>query len=75
MWSPSKRPTPSEYAVIAVVISGALILLGTVALIAAFRAPPEKHGVALRLVHYGGWSLGIGLFVGFMFWLARRLMD
>jgi hypothetical protein len=70
---PDKRPTPGEYEVIAVVISGALIVLGSIALIAAFRAPPEKHEVALELACRGGWSLGIGLFIAFAFWLVRRL--
>jgi hypothetical protein len=69
---PDKRPTPGEYAVIAVVISGALIVLGSVALIAAFRAPPEKHEIAAALAHRGSWSLGIGLFIAFAFWLVRR---
>ena len=75
MWIPpslSKRPTPSEYAVIAVVISGALIVLGVVALIVAFRAPAEKHEAAASLMHYGGWSLGIGVLIAFAFWLVRR---
>jgi uncharacterized membrane protein (DUF4010 family) len=67
-----KRPTPSEYAVIAVVISGAFMLLGCIALIAAFRAPPEKHELALALLHRGSWSLGVGVFIAFAFWLVRR---
>ena len=75
MWLPptlNKRSTPSEYAVIAVAISAALILLGVIALVVAFRAPSEKHEVAASLTHYGGWSIGIGVFIAFAFWLFRR---
>ena len=59
----------------AVVISGTLIALGFVALIVAFRAPPEKHEIAVALAHYGCWSLGIGFFIVFAFWLVRRLTE
>ena len=68
----TKRPTPSEYAVIAIVISAALIVLGLVALVVAFRAPAEKHDAAVLLTHYGIWSVGIGVFIAFVFWLVRR---
>jgi hypothetical protein len=68
----TKRPTPSEYAVIAVVISGGLIVLGAIALIVALRAPASKHDAAISLMHYGFWSLGIGILIAFAFWLVRR---
>ena len=69
---PTKRPTPSEYAVIAVTISAAFIVLGAIMLVVAFRTAPEKHDVAVQLMRYGWWSLGSGLLVGFAFWLVRR---
>jgi len=54
------------------VISGSFIVLGVVALVVAFRAPAEKHDTAVALMHYGGWFLGIGVFIAFAFWLVRR---
>ena len=76
MWIPSritKRPTPSEYAVIVIAISSGLIVLGAIALIVAFCAPAGKHDAAVALMYYGGWSLGIGILIAFAFWLVRRL--
>jgi hypothetical protein len=76
MWLPpipTKRPTPSEYAVIAFVICSALIVFGAIALVVAFRAPPEKHDAAMELMRYGAWSFGSGVFAGIAFWLVRRL--
>ena len=70
---PTKRPTPSEYAVIAVMISAVFIVLGVITLVVAFRADtPEKHIAAVQLMRYGWWSLGSGVLVGFAFWLVRR---
>jgi hypothetical protein len=71
---PSKSPTPSEYAVIAVCISG-LIIVSVAGLVVALFAPPQKHAVAAALTHYAGWSLGIGVFVGLAYWLVRRFTD
>jgi len=70
-----KPPTPSEYAVIVVVSSGILIVLGVVAVVMALRAPPEKHEFAVALEHLGFWSLGLGALIAFIFWLFRRLTD
>ena len=72
---PSKPPTPGEYAVIAWLIAGSLIALGLVALFFAFRAPPEKHEIAVNLAHGGLWSLGLGLGTAGIYWLVRRIFD
>jgi hypothetical protein len=76
MFAPEpKPPTPSDYAVIAVASSGILIVLGVVAVVMAFRAPPEKHDYAVALEYLGFCSLGIGALIAFIFWLFRRLTD
>ena len=72
---PSKKPTPSEYAVLVVFVSVIFILLGIVAFVMAFRAPAEKHDVAVELAHYGAWSLGAGVAIAIAYWLFRRLRD
>lgn len=72
---PSKRPTPSEYAVIAVGASALLILLGLVGFGFRILAAPQKPELAAALVYYSSWSLGIGIFIGFSYWLFRRLID
>jgi hypothetical protein len=72
---PTKPPTPTEYAVIAWVIAGALIVFGIVALVFAFRAPPDKHEIAIGLEHYGLWSLGLGIGIIGIYWLVRRITD
>lgn len=69
---PTKPPTPAEYAVITVVIAGLLIIFGVVGLVVAFRAPPEKHELALALEHRAFLSLGIGIGIAFVYWLIRR---
>ena len=70
-----KPPTPAEYAVIAVLISGSLIILGVVGLVFAFRAPPEKHELALALEHYSAWAIGLGVGIALIAWLVRRLTE
>ena len=70
-----KPPTPSDYAVIVVVGSAVSIVLGIVAVVMAFRAPPEKHDLAVHLEHLGFCSLGLGVVLAGIFWLYRRLMD
>ncbi len=72
---PDQKPTPSEYAVIAVGASGLLIILGLVGFGFRIFAAPQKAEVAAALTHYSSWSLGIGVFVGFSYWLFRRLTD
>jgi hypothetical protein len=71
--SPTKPPTPSEYAVIVITIAGLLIAFGAVALALAFRAGPEKHEMAIALEHRGFWSLELGVGIAGLFWLFRRL--
>jgi len=39
----------------------AVFIVGVVALAMGFRAPAEKHEVAVALEQRGVWSLGIGL--------------
>ena len=72
---PDKPPTPSEYAVIAVGASGLLITLGLVGFGFGFFNVPHKAEIAATLMHYSGWSLGIGVFIGFSYWLVRRFTD
>lgn len=73
--NPTKPPTPSEYAVIFVVLAGLLIAFGVVALVMAFHAPPKKHALAVALEHRGFLSLGLGAIFAGIFWLYRRLTD
>ncbi len=70
---PTKRPTPSEYAVIVVFIAVLFIVLGVLGFVVALRAPAEKHELAVQLMRYSAWSLGSGVLVGFIYWLYRRL--
>jgi L-asparagine transporter-like permease len=51
------------------------IVLGVIALVVAFRAPAEKHELAVALAHRGFWLLGIGGAIAFGFWLFRRFRD
>jgi hypothetical protein len=68
-------PTQSEYAVIVVGLSALLILLGLVGFGFRVFAAPQNPEIASALVQYSGWSLGIGIFIGFCYWLFRRLRD
>jgi len=70
---PTSKPTPSEYAVLAVLASVVFIVLGVVALVVAFRAPDDKQELAATVMRGGFVSLGIGLTIAFLFWLHRRL--
>jgi hypothetical protein len=63
---PSRKPTPSEYAVLVVFISVIFIILG-------FRAPAENHELAVALEYRGAWCLGVGLAILAGYWLYRRL--
>jgi hypothetical protein len=40
-----------------------------------FRAPPEKHDLAVVLARRGWWSIGIGVGIGGVCWLIRRFKD
>jgi len=73
--SPTKPPTPSEYAVIAIGGSGLLIVFGLVGFGFRIFAAPQSADVAAALTHYSGWSLGLGVFIGFSYWLFQRLTD
>ena len=68
----TKPSTPSELAVIAICAAVVLIVLGLAGLAYGHFAPPEKQEVAVAVAYYGGWSLGIGLFVAVSFWVVRR---
>lgn len=72
---PSREPTPPEYAVLVVFIAAVFIIVGGVALVMGFRAPAEKHEVAVALEHRGFWLLGIGVAIAVGYWLFRRLRD
>jgi len=72
---PTKPPTPSEFTVIAVVVVISLIAFGVAAVVISFRAPPEKHEMAIALEHLGFWSLGLGVGVAGVFWFYRKIVD
>ena len=42
---------------------------------AGFRAPTEKHEVAVALEHRGFLLLGIGVGIAIAYWLFRRFRD
>jgi hypothetical protein len=77
MWffPPSKKPTPSEYAVLVVSSSILFIVVGVVALVFAIRAPESKHEAAAALAQRGYWCLGIGVGIALVYWLYRRLKE
>lgn len=66
---PSKEPTPSEYAVLVVFVAAVFIIIGLVAMVMGFRAPAERHGLAVALEHRGFWALGIGVAIALAYWL------
>ena len=69
---PSKPPTPSELGTIAVVLSALFIVFGLVGMGFSFFSAPEKHHIAVVLRYCSGSSIGIGAFIAFVYWLARR---
>jgi hypothetical protein len=75
MFPPSKKPTPSEYAVLVVCASLGFIVLGIVALVVGFRAPAQKHELAVLLEYRGAWCVGIGLAIALGYWLYHRFVD
>ena len=78
MWwffPPSRKPSPSEYAVLVVASSILFIVVGAVALVFAIRAPDSKHEAAAALAQRGFWCLGIGVAIALAYWLYRRLRD
>ncbi len=70
-----KPSTASELAVVAVCAAILLIALGLAGLACGHLAPPEKQEFAIAATHYGGWSLGVGLFVAVAWWIARKVSD
>lgn len=70
-----RPPTPAEYAIAAVLISGSMILFGIVGLVFALRAPPAKHEVAAMLECYSLWSIGIGVGIALVAWLVRKFTN
>jgi hypothetical protein len=75
IFPPSRPTTSSEYVVLIAFISVVFIVLGIIALAVGFRAPPEKHEMAVALESRGALCLGIGAAIAFGFWLFRRLVD
>ncbi len=73
--TPTKKPTSAEFAVLILFTAALLIILGVVALVMGFRAPAEKHALAVALESGGAWTLGIGATIGIGFWLFRRFAD
>jgi L-asparagine transporter-like permease len=72
---PSRETTPSEYAVLVVFVAAVFIIVGVVALTMGFRAPAEKHELAVALEHRGFWSLGIAVAIAAAYWLYRGFRD
>ncbi len=75
IFPPSKKPTPAEYSVLVVFASALFIILGIVALVMGFRAPPEKHELAVALEYRGAGCLGFGVAIAFVFWLYHRIIN
>jgi len=72
---PSKKTTPSEYAVLVWFVCTVFIIVGIVALVVGLRAPEGKHDLAVALESRGALSLGIGIAIATGYWLYRRLVD
>jgi hypothetical protein len=72
---PSKKSTPSEYAVLVWFVCAVFIIVGIVALVVGLRAPDGKHDLAVALESRGAWCLGIGCAIAAGYWLYRRLVD
>jgi hypothetical protein len=75
VFSTVEKADPSEYAVLVVFISAVFVIFGVIALVVGFRAPAEKHALAVALEVRGAWCLGIGVAIGFGFWLFHRIVD
>jgi hypothetical protein len=72
---PSRKPTPTEYAVLVVFVAVVFIGCGVIALVMAARAPADKHELAVELASHGTWSVVIGVGILGAYWLYRRLRD
>lgn len=71
---PTKRPTASEYFVLALFVASVFVVLGGVAILMAWRAPAEKQELARQAMTAGMWLVGIGGVGGVGVWWIRRLM-
>src|SRR5581483_5457462 len=72
---PSKKPTPSEYAVLVWFVCAVIILVGIVAIVVGLRATEAKHDLAVALESRGAWCLAIGIAITAGYWLYRRFVD
>ena len=75
LFPPSKKPTPSEYAVLVWFVCAVFIIVGIVALVVGLRASEGKHDLAVALESRGALCLGIGIAIAAGYWLYRRLVD
>jgi preprotein translocase subunit Sss1 len=71
--NPTQKTTQSEYAVIFVGSSAALIILGLIGFAVRIFAAPQKAEVASELTNLSAGSVGFGAFIGFIYWLIRRI--
>ena len=69
---PTRRPTKIEWIVTIVMLSVLFVVLGVIALVVAFLAPPEKHAAAVHLAGWGLKCLAVGLTLGLAYWAYRR---
>ena len=70
---PARKPTPSEYSVLVVFVSAVFIIFGIVAIVIGFRAPVEKHEIAVAVEYRGALCVGIGMAILAGYWLYRQL--
>jgi hypothetical protein len=69
---PGRKPTPEEYLVLFFLIVASLLGIGIVALVVGFRAPAEKHDLAVQLIHLGERGIGLGVACIIGYWIYRR---
>jgi hypothetical protein len=74
-WLPSKKPTPSEWAVLFYSFCILLIVAGIAGLSVSLFAPPEKHEIAVALARHSSLLLASGLVIGGCAWFVRRWLD
>ena len=67
-----KSPTHGEIGVLTWVMVGLLVGFGLTGLVVAYRAPPEKHDLALALNFLSGCSLGLGILLAIIYRIVRR---
>lgn len=74
MREPMKRPTASEFFVLAMFVAIVFVVLGLIAIVLAWRALVEKQELARQAMTAGIWLVGIGGVGGVGVWGIRRLM-